>query len=478
VIQQAVILAAGNGSRIERFKADVPKPLRKVAGLSLIKRAILTARCAGVREIVVVVGYKGEQIVQALENDPSLGVSLRFVFNPDYEKSNGVSLLAAQPFASGNFLLLMADHVFDPKAIRKIVNAPLGSEEVLLGIDKKLGRIFDLDDVTKVQLDGEHLNCISKDLATYNAFDTGVFVCSPAIFGVLQRAYDESGDVSLSQGVSILAQGRQVRVCDMSDYFWQDVDTPEALRHAEKILFNSVKKNTDGFVSRHFNRRISIALTRVFLKVGLSANQVTFLVTVVGLLSGYFIASGRYVEVAIGGLLFQLASILDGCDGEIAKLKLSSSRFGEWLDTISDNLTYLVFLVGVSMGAHRQLHGRFEVIEAALMFVGVGILFSLLIWYLLYYANSATLTGLQTDLYEEDQQKGSQSVFSWTSKILFLMKRDFFAFFFMLLCLADQLPLILHLSFVGVNLSWIVLLSYKKDLFRPGLSKVKVARSR
>jgi hypothetical protein len=58
------------------------------------------------------------------------------------------------------------------------------------------------------------------------------------------------------------------------------------------------------------------------------------------------------------------------------------------------------------------------------------------------------------------------------------MKRDFFAFFFMLLCFADQLPLILHLSFVGINMTWIVILSYKKDLFRPGISKVKVAGPR
>lgn len=478
MIQQAVILAAGNGSRIQRSSSDVPKPLRKVAGLSLIKRSILTARRAGVREVVVVVGFKGEQIQQALESDKSLGVDLHFVVNPDYKKSNGVSLLAAQPLISGNFLLMMADHIFDPKSIQKIVQAPFRSGEILLGVDKNLGQIFDLDDVTKVQLNGHHVTSIGKELSNYNAFDTGVFVCSPAILDALQQVYNERGDASLSQGVAILAQNRQVRTCDLSDYFWQDVDTPEALRHAEKILFNSVKKSTDGFISRNINRRISIAMTKVFLKIGLSANQVTFLVSVVGLLSGYFVASGRYWEVAVGGVLFQLSSIMDGCDGELSKLKLSSSKMGEWLDTISDNLTYLVFLVGVAMGAHRQLHGKFEVIEAGLMFVGVGILFSLLIYYLLYYANSGTLTALQTDLNEEDRQQGSESVFSWTSKIRFVMKRDFFAFFFMLLCLANQLPLILHLSFLGINLSWIVILAYKKDLFRPGLSKVKVARPR
>jgi Predicted sugar nucleotidyltransferases len=478
MIHQAVILAAGNGSRLQRSQGDVPKPLRKVAGLSLIKRAILTAQRAGITEVVVVVGYKGEQIVQALKNDRSIKVRLQFVNNPNYEKSNGVSLLAAQPCISSNFLLMMADHVFDPKAIQKILDSTLNDGEVVLGVDKKLEEIFDLEDVTKVQLQSNRVVAIGKDLSAYNAYDTGAFVCTPAIFDSLKSCLDSAGDVSLSQGILSLAKERRVRGCDLSGYFWQDVDTAEALAQAERVLFKSVKKSTDGFISRHLNRRISIAISRVFLKMGLSANQVTVFVTLVGLLSGYLVASGRYLEVAIGGVLFQLASIMDGCDGEISKLKLSSSKFGEWFDTLSDNLTYLVFLVGVSMGAHRILHGKLEVIEAGLMFVGVGILFFLLMYYLLYYANSGSLTSLQDDLNEEDRRSSRDGVFSWTSKVRFVMKRDFFAFFFMLLCLANQLPLILHISFVGINLSWIVVLAYKKDLFRTDLSKVKVAGPR
>ncbi len=474
MIRQAVILAAGNGSRIKRFSGDIPKPLRQVGGLTLIKRSILTAQLAGIQEIIVVVGYKGEQIIEALSQDHSLGVSIKFVNNPDWQKSNGVSLLAAMPFVRRDFLLLMADHVVDRRAIEKILKAPFKKGEVMLGVDKKIDEIFDLEDVTKVRLQGEKIDDIGKQLADYQAFDTGVFVCTPVVFDTLQEIYQQRGDVSISHAIRVLASSHQALTCDLSEYFWQDVDTPEAIRAAEKVLFKNLVKPTDGFISKKINRRISFAITRLLLKTHLSANAVTGLVTLVGVLSGYFVASGRYWDVVIGGILFQLASILDGCDGEISKLRLTSSKLGAWLDTASDNLTYLVFLVGVSMGAHRQLHGKFEVIEAALMLVGIGMLFSLLVYYLLYYANSGTLVALQKDLNEEDRQQNRQGPFSWTSKIRFMMKRDFFALFFMLLCIADQLPLILHLSFIGVNLSWMVILAYKKDLFRPRLSKVKI----
>src|SRR5262245_48944490 len=186
MIRQAVIVAAGNGSRIQRSKKDVPKPLRKVCGLPLIKRAILTAKLAGIRDFVVVVGYKGDQIIAALSKDPSLGVNLQFVTNPDWNKSNGLSLLAARPYIQGDFLLMMSDHLFDRKAVEKIVKMTPSTDEVVLAVDKNLDEIFDLDDATKVKMVGDRVVRIGKDLPAYDAFDTGLFRLSPSIFEVIE----------------------------------------------------------------------------------------------------------------------------------------------------------------------------------------------------------------------------------------------------------------------------------------------------
>src|SRR5262245_720762 len=294
MIRQAVILAAGNGSRIQRFKDDVPKPLRKVCGMTLIKRAILTAKMAGIRDFVIVVGHKGDQIIASLSEDNSLDVNLQFVTNPDWNKSNGLSLLAVRPYIHGEFLLMMSDHIFDRHAVRKIVALTSPQEEVILAVDKKLDQIFDLEDATKVKLLDDKIIRIGKELKAYDAYDTGLFRCSSSIFEVLERIHREKGDVSLSEGMRFFAYQGQMGTCDISEYYWQDVDTPEALHHAEKLLFRSLRKPTDGWIARNINRPISLTLSRLLMKTPLSANHVTGLVTLIGILSGYFVSSGRY----------------------------------------------------------------------------------------------------------------------------------------------------------------------------------------
>src|SRR4030095_5333282 len=205
MIRQAVIVAAGNGSRIQRNKEDVPKPLRKGCGLPLIKRAILTAKLAGIRDFIVVVGYKGDQIISALSEDSSLGVNLQFVTNPDWNKSNGLSLLAARPYIQGEFLLMMSDHLFDRHAVEKMVRMAPSKDEVVLAIDKKLDAIFDLDDATKVKLLGDGVIRIRKELKSYDAFDKGLFRMSPSSFEARERTRHEKGDGSISAGVGLFA---------------------------------------------------------------------------------------------------------------------------------------------------------------------------------------------------------------------------------------------------------------------------------
>ncbi len=466
MIRQAVILAAGNGSRIQRFQGDIPKPLRKLGGLTLIKRAILSAKQAGITDFVVVVGYRAESIIRSLSEDLSLGVRLQFVVNPDYHRSNGLSLLSAKSCVQGPFLLMMADHVFDFKALEQILQQTLDSEEVRVGIDRKIDEVFDLADATKVKIKEDQVLELGKTLSDYQAIDMGVFLCSEKVFEVFEQEFQKKGDVSLSEGISLLALQNKVGFCDLSSYFWQDVDTPETLDHAEKYLFTTLKKPMDGWVSQHINRRISFLITRLFLKTHFSANHVTGLVTLIGILSAYFVSTGKYFEVAVGGVLFNLASILDGCDGELAKLKMSSSKLGEWLDTCSDNLTYLFFFAGTVIGISRQGKLPYLAFESVLLFGGLAFTLTLFVCYLIRFTQSGSFVTLQKDLSTPQTLKKRNPFFSALTKIQFMMKRDFFALLFMSLALFNQLPWILHLSTLGANLTWMVILFYKREIFK------------
>ena len=107
--------------------------------------------------------------------------------------------------------------------------------QLILAIDKKLNSIFDLDDAMKIQTRGERVTAVGKNLRRYDAIDTGLFVCPTDIFGYLERA-KQNDDCSLADGVRLLASEGKVRGLDIGEAWWQDVDTPEMLQHAEEQM--------------------------------------------------------------------------------------------------------------------------------------------------------------------------------------------------------------------------------------------------
>jgi 1L-myo-inositol 1-phosphate cytidylyltransferase len=237
-VNQCLILAAGNGTRIRAVSGGLPKPLVDFRGKPILEHVIRKAHQAGIDRFVIVVGYRSDLIRSWLEGC-SLGVSVTLVENPDYHKANGISALKARNEIQDNFLLLMADHIFEPETARALLQRPLGSDEVILAVDPNVDRIFDLDDATKVRRDGEHIVDIGKDIAHYDALDTGMFLCSPALFDRLESV-TKDGNCSLSDGMRQLARERRLRALEIGEGQWQDLDTPEALAHAEGVF--------DGYV--------------------------------------------------------------------------------------------------------------------------------------------------------------------------------------------------------------------------------------
>ncbi|MEP7364790.1 MAG: NTP transferase domain-containing protein [Acidobacteriota bacterium] len=229
--KQCLILAAGNGSRLRAISDNLPKPLVEFQGRPILEHVIRHAQQAGIEEFVIVLGYRGDQIRDWCER--RLGGAARFtwVVNPDYHKSNGISALKARNALHGNFLLLMADHLFEPETARMMVRQHLAPGEVILGVDPKVDRIFDIDDATKVLRRGDRIVDIGKEIAEYDAIDTGMFLCTPKLFDDLDRA-SKDGNCSLSDGMRRLARGRRLRALEI-DAPWHDLDTPEAFAHAD-----------------------------------------------------------------------------------------------------------------------------------------------------------------------------------------------------------------------------------------------------
>lgn len=133
-----------------------------------------------------------------------------------------------------------------------------------------------------------------------------------------------------------------------------DVSTPAARRRSARRLLDRSGKPTDGWMSRHVHRKVSRACARPALRLGVSANQATLATLLLGLAAAWCFARTGRPTLVLGGLLFWLASMADGIDGEIARLTFTESAAGAQLDTLADDLTYASCYAGATIGWWRQ----------------------------------------------------------------------------------------------------------------------------
>src|SRR3989440_12982106 len=132
-----------------------------------------------------------------------------------------------------------------------------------------------------------------------------------------------------------------------------------ALQDISKLEENTdlMSKPQDGFVSRFLNRPISRRITSVLLKFPIHPSTWTISICGLPLIAGVFLVRGDYVSIVIGAAIFQAFSILDGCDGEIARAKNLESKFGERLDYFCDFAASLLYVLTLGLGLHRSIEG-------------------------------------------------------------------------------------------------------------------------
>ncbi len=232
-MKQAVILAAGLGSRLAPY-APMPKPLVPVGGRALLLWALQAAEYAGCQEAIIVLGYRAQEVQQAVAAQYGGPLRLRYAYNPDFRKQNGLSVLAARSYLHGAFLLLMSDHVVEPEAVERFRYREPVQRGVLLLVDSRLEQIVDPADATKVRVHNGKILAIGKELTDYNAVDTGIFLATLELVEALAAVERRYGDVSLTAGVQELALRGHAEAEELGEFFWQDVDTAETYAVAER----------------------------------------------------------------------------------------------------------------------------------------------------------------------------------------------------------------------------------------------------
>ena len=234
-----VILAAGMAKRLRPLTDTQPKCLLKVGERTLLERTVDAQLAAGINELVVVTGYRGEMIRDFLTNHyPTL--TIHFIHNADYEHNNNIfSLWMTRPYTDGkDFLLMDSDILLDPKLVKTIVEQAgtalalnrheCGEEEIKIIVDSE-DRVVELSKTCSIaDAIGESVGVerIASDYST-------------ALFRELEQMIEREGliDIFYERAFErLIPQGHHFRVVDTTDFFSIELDTVEDFERAKELI--------------------------------------------------------------------------------------------------------------------------------------------------------------------------------------------------------------------------------------------------
>ena len=449
-VEHAVILAAGNGQRFQEKGVKLPKVLLKVGGLRLLERAVLALNQVGVKHFYIVVGQYKEQIIEIMSKiDRIKALDVNFVYAENHNEGNGVSFGAGAGQTNAPFFLTMSDHIFSIPTLQNFVKDVEQNPTIpSLACDANLAEVFDMDDATKVVSRAEKIYDIGKEISNYDLVDMGLFYF-PAGYGEKVTRKVANGAKSVSDIINQFIAETGVRTAVVPEALWQDVDNPSMRKEAEKRLVKTLVKKTDGWVSKNINRVFSTRTSMFLSKFNTSPNTVTTFVFFFTLYGAYLVASGEYVKIAIGALIFQIASILDGCDGELARLMYKGSKFGAWYDTITDNIRYIAFFA--ALGIAGYVNTGSDIYYYATIIVTVMGLYTAATMARFVWNQGGPLTNLEVTKKVDEANSQSKSLFSkFVSKFRGIEKQDVSAFMLFILCLVGLYQVMFWIAFIGV----------------------------
>ena len=238
---KGVILAAGRGTRLPLPAGHLHKLLLPASGRSVIDYTLDAYRAAGIEEVAIIVGYRGDVLMEQISDGSRHGLRIEYLYNPDYHFGNALSLYRARPFTGDEpFLLSMADHMVSPDLLSR-VHRSRGYESVLaVDFDElTLERDEAMREATRVFVERDGLiTRIGKGLSRWNGIDAGVFRLALPIYDcIAELVREERVEYQLGEAVArMLGKGHPLQACDISGCFWRDIDTWDDLEDAREVL--------------------------------------------------------------------------------------------------------------------------------------------------------------------------------------------------------------------------------------------------
>jgi phosphatidylglycerophosphate synthase len=238
-----------------------------------------------------------------------------------------------------------------------------------------------------------------------------------------------------------------------------------AVPSAEQIIRRSSYKDTDNKLAR-FNRSMSLPISIALIRTPLTANQLSVALVALGFYSAWLFSTGNYWAGVLGGFLSLAASVMDGCDGEIARLKYQESALGCWIETFGDYSYYIAIFVGLTVGAARRTGWHSFYWLGGIALAGTLVAFALLI-----FLRSRITAGQPEKLHTIARARFRQEQ-TWWSRIIwrisFVATRSAMPYGIFAFSLVGLLPLVVVLAAIGSNTYWISMVLKLRHLLDEG----------
>ena len=398
-------------------------PLPQVGSIPILLRSILGAAKAGAARIVVVIDrVKGLPVRQELLKTGRVPNHVEWCGVTSGEDSLPSLIWQLASEIDGHLILIAGDRVYHPSLHKRVAEWDATEDALVLMTDRKTVGICSLSREA------------SSDLARRH----------------------RTAACSLEDILSGLTMTHATASEEVTEEKWQQVGNEEQRRLAERKLDGWLVKPTDGIFARA-NRTISVPISRQIIQFPITPNMVSLFTLGVSFAAGVFLAFGGYWNILTGAILSWFSSVLDGCDGEVARLKLQESAFGCWLETICDNLYYLFILGGMTIGLVRSSGNRSYLVWGGLL------LFGAIMSFLMTGLQRHQMTNKQPEQYLQEWHKKADSRSSNPLLYLgrhteFIIRRCFLPYVILVFAFCGVMDWFLVGATVGANVVWIITL--------------------
>ncbi|MEQ9619316.1 MAG: CDP-alcohol phosphatidyltransferase family protein [Deltaproteobacteria bacterium] len=409
-MDHAILVAAGTGIEEEKLSNHGETVF---GSLPQIKRLVITAQRAGIKNFTIITEKKDSPLKELLSGDKRIESDISWR-----------SLGTETELGSSPCLIIQSNLVTTPGALSNFMDSATKPGEILVLVDTSRDAWVKTgggDDVA--------------DLFSTGGRAVGAFIASGKL---LEKSIMDS--MSIKTFVQELIGRDKVKYKEFSDTYWMRLSSEkESVKKAENMIFAHVGKTATGWISRSVNSKISLPTSRLLVKTPLTPNMISILINVIGVLCGVFYAIGYPV---VGALCMQAATILDRCDGEVARVKLMETKKGQWVDTISDQVTVLSFLLGVPIGYYLISKNPVAIILGAF---NISVFIFFVIWSF-YFLARYTDSGSLVAYFEVDklvEEKNSSTIRRLIKFVRPMARRNFYSLGFLVVAIVGGYPWVL-----------------------------------